>query len=103
MKALVGAFNQEKAVVGAFSVIVQLTDGSICGTIRDTISRHIIPLPDQSRPLQSPPDMFRDEQSLRYPANRWNAGIIICNICTVQLIMKTVENIASELFPNDTL
>ena len=49
--------------------------------IRDTISRHIIPLPDQSRPLQSPPDMFRDEQSLRYPANRWNTGII-CNICT---------------------
>ena len=49
--------------------------------VRDTISRHIIPLPDQSRPLQSPPDMFRDEQSLRYPANRWNTGII-CNICT---------------------
>ena len=35
MKALVGAFNQEKALVGAFSVIVKTgcsTDGSICGT-----------------------------------------------------------------------
>ena len=35
MKALVGAFNQEKALVGAFSVIVKIgcgTDGSICGT-----------------------------------------------------------------------
>ena len=33
MKALVGAFNQEKALVGAFSVIVKTrcgTDGSIC-------------------------------------------------------------------------
>ena len=35
MKALVGALNQEKALVGAFSVIVKTscgTDGSICGT-----------------------------------------------------------------------
>ena len=35
MKALVGAFNQAKALVGAFSVIVKTgcgTDGSICGT-----------------------------------------------------------------------
>ena len=35
MKALVGAFNQEKALVGAFTVIVKTgcgTDGSICGT-----------------------------------------------------------------------
>ena len=35
MKVLVGAFNQEKALVGAFSVIVKTgcgTDGSICGT-----------------------------------------------------------------------
>ena len=35
MKALVGAFNQEKALVGAFSVIVKTgcgTNGSICGT-----------------------------------------------------------------------
>ena len=35
VKALVGAFNQEKALVGAFSVIVKSgcgTDGSICGT-----------------------------------------------------------------------
>ena len=33
MKALVGAFNQEKALVGAFSVIVKTgcgTDGSFC-------------------------------------------------------------------------
>ena len=29
MKALVGAFNQEKALVGAFSVIVQLVVGPI--------------------------------------------------------------------------
>ena len=35
MKALVGTFNQEKALVGAFSVIVKTgcgTNGSICGT-----------------------------------------------------------------------
>ena len=35
MKAVVAAFNQEKALVGAFFVIVKTgcgTDGSICGT-----------------------------------------------------------------------
>ena len=35
MKVLVGTFNQEKALVGAFSVMVITgygTDGSICGT-----------------------------------------------------------------------
>ena len=35
MKAVVAAFNEEKALVGAFSVIVKTgcgTDGSICGT-----------------------------------------------------------------------
>ena len=35
VKAQVGTFNQEKALVGAFSVIVKTgcgTDGSICGT-----------------------------------------------------------------------
>ena len=39
VKALVGAFNQEKALVGAFSVIVKTgcgTDGSIFGTIKNT-------------------------------------------------------------------
>ena len=38
MKALVGAFNQEKALVGAFSVIVRTgcgTDGALQGTIED--------------------------------------------------------------------
>ena len=40
MKALVGVFNQEKALVGAFSVIVETscgTDGSICGTTLDPV------------------------------------------------------------------
>ena len=38
VKALVGAFNQEKALVGAFSVIVKTgcgTDGSFYSTIVD--------------------------------------------------------------------
>ena len=38
MKALVGAFNQEKALVGAFSVIVKTdceTDGSFYSTTPD--------------------------------------------------------------------
>ena len=41
MKALVGAFNQEKALVGAFSVIVKTgcgTDGSFYGTSREAAS-----------------------------------------------------------------
>ena len=35
MKALVGAFNQEKALVGAFSVIVLLRQLIVCSTIVD--------------------------------------------------------------------
>ena len=38
MKALVGAFNQEKALVGAFSVIVKTgcgTDGALHSTNND--------------------------------------------------------------------
>ena len=38
MKALVGAFNQEKALVGAFSMIVETgcgTDGALHSTITD--------------------------------------------------------------------
>ena len=44
MKALVGAFNQEKALVEAFSVIVKTgcgTDGSICGTSCNICPFHI--------------------------------------------------------------
>ena len=40
MKALVGAFNQEKALVGAFSVIVKTgcgTDGALHSTIQDAV------------------------------------------------------------------
>ena len=34
-KALVGAFNQEKVLVGAFSVIVQLRRLIVCSTTQD--------------------------------------------------------------------
>ena len=52
MKALVGAFNQEKALVGAFSVIVKIgcgTDGSFYSTSPDTcpitdVAAHILTL-----------------------------------------------------------
>ena len=40
MKAVVAAFNQEKALVGAFSVIVKtgcVTDGSFYSTIKDGV------------------------------------------------------------------
>ena len=44
MKALVGAFNQEKALVGAFSVIVKTnyeTDGSFYSTNHYVVTAHI--------------------------------------------------------------
>ena len=46
MKALVGAFNQEKALVGAFSVIVKTrlgTDGALHSTSYNTadIGQHV--------------------------------------------------------------
>ena len=45
VKALVGAFNQKKALVGAFSVIVKTdrgTDGSFYRTSAEARSRHIV-------------------------------------------------------------
>ena len=44
MKALVGAFNQEKALVGAFSVIVKTccgTDGALHSTTRELRYVHL--------------------------------------------------------------
>ena len=46
MKALVGAFNQEKALVGAFSVIVKTdcgTDGSFYSTIEEAPLQVVVP------------------------------------------------------------
>ena len=40
MKALVGAFNQEKALVGAFSVIVQLHRLIVCSTNINLVQPH---------------------------------------------------------------
>ena len=43
-KVVVAAFNQEKALVGAYSMIVKTgcgTDGSICGTKGDPAERHL--------------------------------------------------------------
>ena len=56
MKALVGAFNQEKALVGAFSVIVKTgceTDGALHSTnpgVGLPVDR--VPHQNQRRPLQ---------------------------------------------------
>ena len=44
MKALIGAFNQEKALVGAFSVIVKTdcrTDGALHTTRTDTDNHYL--------------------------------------------------------------
>ena len=47
MKALVGAFNQEKALVGAFSVIVKTncgTDGSFHSTTSEFLGLDELPI-----------------------------------------------------------
>ena len=54
MKALVGAFNQEKALVGAFSVIVQpvvepMADGSFYSNITDAAAGASVGLRDPGR------------------------------------------------------
>ena len=52
VKALVGAFNQEKALVGAFSVIVITgcgTDGSLYST---TLRPHLQPPASPGRPVR---------------------------------------------------
>ena len=46
MKALVGAFNQEKALVGALSVIVK-TDGSFAALTSHQVTRRHIPEMDE--------------------------------------------------------
>ena len=53
MKALVGAFNQEKALVGAFSVIVQpVVDGSFYSTNLDYLLRPPTEVRVRTRPQE---------------------------------------------------
>ena len=53
MKALVGAFNQEKAQVGAFSVIVKTdceTDGALHSTTNESVGKSVANK-EKQRPL----------------------------------------------------
>ena len=63
MKALVGAFNQEKALVGAFSVIVKTgcrTDGALHST---TPVLHHEPAQPQPRAHEGPVDGEVEDES----------------------------------------
>ena len=65
MKAVVAAFNQEKALVGAFSVIVQLVvEPMDCFT---ALGEMPPPSPDHRRPLPLPGDTAR--LFLKIPVN----------------------------------
>ena len=59
MKALVGAFNQENALVGAFSMIVK-TDGSFYSTSTERLSwrpRKPLWILDKVQPSHQPPSL----------------------------------------------
>ena len=63
MKALVGAFNQEKALIGAFSVIVKIdcgTDGSFYSTNQDTTMGGTTPLETARRLIADQGADFRN-------------------------------------------
>ena len=63
MKALAGAFNQEKALVGAFSVIVITdcgTDGSFYSTNQDTTMGGTTPLETARRLIADQGADFRN-------------------------------------------
>ena len=65
MKAVVAAFNQEKALVGAFSVIT-----NIRMEIFEALSRNSLEVRDQSPPLNLNIDMMEDSDS----ANNEDSG-----------------------------
>ena len=54
MKALVGAFNKEKALVGAFSVIVK-TDGSIAALTETVTGTSVANVLSAPQTLYKPP------------------------------------------------
>ena len=54
MKALAGAFNQEKALVGAFSMIVQLSRLIVYSTTQDLFGRR------QRKPASQPEPAARN-------------------------------------------
>ena len=67
MKAPVGAFNQEKALVGAFSVIVKTdceTDGSFYSTSANTRIKHSAQL---SGVMSSGGQQSGDQHSQQFP------------------------------------
>ena len=63
MKALVGAFNQEKALVGAFSVIVK-TDCETDGALHSTSIHTIYTI---HAPLLSAVGLIRAPRCFHYP------------------------------------
>ena len=54
VKVLVGAFNQEKALIGTFSVIVK-TDGSFAALVPTLL---LLLSPHHTLPLRSHPPLF---------------------------------------------
>ena len=70
MKALVGAFNQEKALVGAFSMIVKTdceTDGSSIALLM------VMPLP-----------------------TRWNTTTSLCSVSSTKMVNINIDNSLAE-------
>ena len=71
VKALVGAFNQERALVGAFSMITNLrmadSSSCTCCNIMSVVSAGLVPIRSDSGPLTqnwtwplAPPSLGRD-------------------------------------------
>ena len=86
MKAVVAAFNQEKALVGAFSVIVKTgygSDGSICGTNQDIelCDKGTVSLPRIFLELMSPHKVVI--------VDGWGTAAAVCQVSPVMDISVT--------------
>ena len=74
MKALVGVFNQEKALVGAFSVIVKTgcgTDGTLHNTNPRPCPRHLMLQPLLATPALKSPMLEVSWRPVRRRALSW--------------------------------
>ena len=80
MKALVGAFNQEKALVGAFSVIVKTgcgTDGALHITSSNPAPCPVSAQTDAMRAEEMSPEASAQQPQWSPVGSVWPAGVLV--------------------------
>ena len=93
MKAVVGTFNQEKALVGAFSVIVQLH--RLIGYSTTAAVSAVYPPPPPARPIVP---LISNETNVDDPSNTDQTSLFGTNITQINQLDCLNQHKAEEVF-----